>query len=455
MPASSRCPHMPRRRCLPITLVLAIALLAGSLATSGISAEAALTTPAFPPAIDRFAAYDGQTTCGPTPRPGAVNLGDLLERTYPVTSSLGTVRACSVGGRSEHKEGRAFDWAVKVGVPSQRAMAEEFLTWLLATDEHGNPAAMARRLGIMYMIWNRQIWKAYDADKGWQAYTGASPHTEHIHFSLSRDGGNARTSWYVPIPEPAPTTPAPGLGYWVPTVGGATLAFAAPNHGGLPRRPSFPVVGMAALPSGSGYWQVASDGGIFSFGAARFLGSTGGIVLAQPIVGMAATPSGRGYWLVASDGGVFTYGDAAFKGSTGTVALTRPIVGMASTPSGAGYWLVASDGGIFAFGDAAFAGSTGDTRLDQPIVGMTTNGGGGYLLVAADGGIFAFGGATFRGSTGGTRLDSPIRAIATTATGNGYWMVATDGGIFSFGDAPFQGSASYRGATVVGIARYR
>jgi hypothetical protein len=27
-----------------------------------------------------------------------------------------------------------------------------------------------------------------------------------------------------------------------------------------------------------------------------------------PIVGMAATPDGRGYWLVASDCGIFTYG---------------------------------------------------------------------------------------------------------------------------------------------------
>ena len=39
--------------------------------------------------------------------------------------------------------------------------------------------------------------------------------------------------------------------------------------------------------------------------------------LNKPIVGMAATPDGKGYWLVASDGGIFTYGDATFYGSTG------------------------------------------------------------------------------------------------------------------------------------------
>jgi hypothetical protein len=37
--------------------------------------------------------------------------------------------------------------------------------------------------------------------------------------------------------------------------------------------------------------------------------------LNAPIVGMAATPDGKGYWEVASDGGVFTFGDAAFFGA--------------------------------------------------------------------------------------------------------------------------------------------
>jgi predicted metalloprotease len=159
----------------------------------------------------------------------------------------------------------------------------------------------------------------------------------------------------------------------------------------------------------SGYWLVASDGGIFAFGDAKFSGSTGGTRLNQPIVGMTSTPDGGGYWLVASDGGIFAFGDAKFSGSTGGTRLTRPVVGMTSTPDGGGYWLVASDGGIFAFGDAKFSGSTGGTRLNQPIVGMTsTPDGGGYWLVASDGGIFAFGDAKFSGSTGGTRLTRPV-----------------------------------------------
>ena len=54
---------------------------------------------------------------------------------------------------------------------------------------------------------------------------------------------------------------------------------------------------------------------------------------------MAATPDGKGYWLVASDGGIFTFGDAAFYGSEGGTQLLAPVVGMAATPTGNGYWL--------------------------------------------------------------------------------------------------------------------
>src|SRR5205814_9549694 len=87
-------------------------------------------------------------------------------------------------------------------------------------------------------------------------------------------------------------------------------------------------------------------------GDASFPGSPAAMKLTKPVVGMAATPSGDGYWLVASDGGIFAYGDAPYAGSTGAITLNQPVVGMAPTPSGQGYWLVAADGGVFAFGDA-------------------------------------------------------------------------------------------------------
>ncbi|MBV9662039.1 MAG: CAP domain-containing protein [Acidimicrobiales bacterium] len=140
----------------------------------------------------------------------------------------------------------------------------------------------------------------------------------------------------------APSTPAPSPA--LPATYAAALSVA-------------PIVGVAPTVDAQGYWVTASDGGVFSFGDARFYGSTGGMGLAQPIVGMAATPDGGGYWLVASDGGIFSFGDARFYGSTGGMTLAQPVVGMAAAPGGAGYWMVGADGGVFNFGEASFAGS--------------------------------------------------------------------------------------------------
>jgi hypothetical protein len=231
-------------------------------------------------------------------------------------------------------------------------------------------------------------------------------------------------------------------GYWNVASDGGIFSFGdAKFYGSMGGTPlNQPVVGMAAIPGGGGYWEVASDGGIFCFGNAQFYGSTGSIHLDQPVVGMAATPDGKGYWLVARDGGIFAFGDAHFYGSTGGQRLNQPVVGMAATPTGNGYWLVAADGGIFTFGYAKFYGSTGSIHLNQPVVGMTSvPGGGGYWFVAADGGIFSFGDAKFYGSMGGTPLDLPVVGMASNY-GNGYWLVAADGGLFSFGSAPFYGS---------------
>ena len=54
----------------------------------------------------------------------------------------------------------------------------------------------------------------------------------------------------------------------------------------------------------------------------------------------APAPASTGYWLVASDGGIFSFGDAGFYGSAGSL-LNEPIVGMAATPTAAatGWWL--------------------------------------------------------------------------------------------------------------------
>ena len=212
------------------------------------------------------------------------------------------------------------------------------------------------------------------------------------------------------------------------------LAAGAPGH------LNSPIVAMSATPTGHGYWNVASDGGIFSFGNAAFYGSMGGQPLTQPVVGIAVTPDGKGYWEVAADGGLFAFGDAGYYGSTGNLHLNQPIVGMASTPDGRGYWLVASDGGVFAFGDAGYFGSMGGQPLNRPIVAIASHDSSGYWLVASDGGVFSFGSAPFYGSTGNLTLAQPVVGMSPGPRDDGYWMVAADGGIFAFGDSAYYGS---------------
>ena len=246
----------------------------------------------------------------------------------------------------------------------------------------------------------------------------------------------------APVGPPAPggvLTAQVTNNFWLVTAQGRLYSFGVPADGSPGGAPlNRPIVDMVPTAGDRGYWMVATDGGIFSYGDARFYGSTGNLVLNKPIVAIDPTRDQKGYWMVASDGGIFSYGDARFYGSTGNLVLNKPIVGMTSTPDGRGYWMVASDGGIFSFGDAAFYGSTGALRLTQPIVGMDpTPDGKGYWLVAADGGVFAFGDAHFYGSTAG-RGGDPVERLVTTRSGHGYWIVQQNGTSTAFGDAASQ-----------------
>ena len=165
---------------------------------------------------------------------------------------------------------------------------------------------------------------------------------------------------------------------------------------------------------------------------------------------MASTPDGGGYWFVASDGGVFAFGDARFFGSTGAMRLNKPVVGMASTPDGGGYWLVASDGGVFAFGDARFFGRpaacASASRSSAWRRRPTAAGTGWWRPTAA---CSPSATPAFWGSTGGIRLNAPIMGMAPDDATGGYWLVGSDGGVFCF-NAPFYG-AHVRGRSLRGV----
>lgn len=140
--------------------------------------------------LDEPAGYQGQLSCAAAPLPGLVRLADLVSSTYDRGSAVASVRSCAEGGTSEHKEGRALDWMLDVDDRADRRVAGDFLGWLTADD-----GAMARRLGVMYVIYSEQIWSAYSP--AWRDYSGYSPHTDHIHISLSWNGARGHTSFWT------------------------------------------------------------------------------------------------------------------------------------------------------------------------------------------------------------------------------------------------------------------
>ena len=59
---------------------------------------------------------------------------------------------------------------------------------------------------------------------------------------------------------------------------------------------------------------------------------------------MVPSSDGGGYFMVASDGGVFAFGDARFEGSCpGMGGCSGAAVAVVPDASGNGYWLVTAD----------------------------------------------------------------------------------------------------------------
>ena len=269
----------------------------------------------------------------------------------------------------------------------------------------------------------------------------------------------------TPTPAPAPTPPVitsptttPNHGYWLVGSDGGIFTFGDAQFYGstgdihLQR----PVVGITPTANDAGYWLVASDGGIFTFGDAQYYGSIPGLGLAPagssspkrlnaPIVGMVPSADGGGYFMVASDGGVFTFGDAKFEGSCPGIGGCAGGAAVAVMPdaTGNGYWVVTAEGVVQPFGDAA------DYGEPAPFAGTVASAarsfdGGGYYILGSDGEVFAYGDAVYRGNAYGSVVEGsdPASAIFTTADGGGYWVASADGSVFTYGDAPYEGGAN-------------
>ena len=182
-------------------LVLGLVLSVGaSTSLSVVPAHAQYVMP-----VESYPTYQPQKKCARKAKPGTVALGEWLVARGGAFG--GTLRSCSSGGTSEHKDGRAFDWMLDARDADDRAIADAFLIEAFADDELGDTDALARRMGIMYVIWNDRMYAAWDGfEPKRYLSSGCSKrrtcsqtlrHRDHVHISLSKAGARADTSWYV------------------------------------------------------------------------------------------------------------------------------------------------------------------------------------------------------------------------------------------------------------------
>lgn len=161
-----------------------------SLAAIAIKAP---PTKVLPTTLDAAPGYQASTSCDPNDKPGILMFAELISAHWGMYR-YHTSRQCVLGDGTQHAEGRALDWTMNAYDPTQKALGDAVVAWLAADD-----GALARRFGIMYLIWDRQIWYTHRPTV-WQSYSGSSPHTDHIHFSFTWDGAMGRTSWWTGVP---------------------------------------------------------------------------------------------------------------------------------------------------------------------------------------------------------------------------------------------------------------
>ncbi|MGN6751187.1 MAG: peptidoglycan-binding protein [Intrasporangium sp.] len=224
-----------RRRRLGAVLVIPTLGIPLTAARADAYTPPSPPTKQLPSALDVAVPYQGQTLCDPVARTGVLAFAQLMTSHYGMGNTGLIERTCG-SDVSEHYDGRAWDWMLNVNNVQQEAVAQSVLNWLTGPDAQGRPGGMARRFGIMYIIHNKKIWRSYDTGRadapyGWGPYSGASPHTDHIHFSFTYDGAAKRTSWWTGVATTSyltslpPATPSGTVTLPAPTAPYLTLSY--------------------------------------------------------------------------------------------------------------------------------------------------------------------------------------------------------------------------------------
>jgi hypothetical protein len=191
----------PLRRGLLSALLAILVTLAGLVAATPVAQARSQAGP-----VDDYASYQPQTRCRDAVRPGTRVLARWINRRYDGGTAAATLRQCTPG-TTEHKDGRAIDWTMDATRADDRAEVDRFLERLFRTDARGNADARARRMGIMYVIWDDKMYASYREFEATEYRSSScaslrdcSPtlrHRDHVHISLSKPGARGDTTWYA------------------------------------------------------------------------------------------------------------------------------------------------------------------------------------------------------------------------------------------------------------------
>jgi hypothetical protein len=151
------------------------------------------------------------TSCASGPKPGAVALQRWACDESPWGADLwdvgiyacrdvygGWCPNCNRSALSAHASGRAGDSAHNIINGRSHPSGKAFAAWLVR-----NHAV----LGVQEVISDYQRWT--NQTREWRAYTGRSPHTDHVHWALNTSGGTYLTRARILSVAPGQTVPAP------------------------------------------------------------------------------------------------------------------------------------------------------------------------------------------------------------------------------------------------------
>ncbi len=158
--------------------------------------------------------------------------------------------------------------------------------------------------------------------------------------------------------------------------------------------------------------MVASDGGVFAFGDAKFAGSCPGIGgCSGAAVAVMPDATGNGYWLVTATGQRVRLRGRHGYGAPGPQGV--PVTSAVRTPDGGGYWILFANGAVAALRRRRQPRRTGRFRSAEPIRQRPSSPrptAAGYWVATADGAVYPFGDAPSDGSMAGQHLNAPIIA---------------------------------------------